>query len=86
MTRNYDLDPHVFLGRVATGESMALSACNESGCLWREHWEMHDGDYGFWMWGPCGSAWKPLSYEDAYSQVQKTMRLLQKMRARGDTL
>jgi len=84
--RTYDLDPHTFLGRVACGEQMILAASNESGCLWREHWEMRDGKYGFWLWGPCGSAWEPMDYEQAYKRAATTMRRLRRMKADGSVL
>lgn len=79
--RAYELDPHVFLGRVANGEKMILSSANESGVLWRQNWEMRDGKYGYWLWGPFGTSWEPMSYEAAYSKVRETMALLRRKQA-----
>ena len=78
-TPSFRLDPHVFLGRVATGTKMLLRACNPSGELWREEWVKRDDGYHCFVIGPSGRNDGPLTYEQAYSKVTSTMKLLCRM-------
>jgi len=75
------LDPHVFLGRVASGKTLYLAARNGSGTLWHEEWVQRDDGYHCFLHGPCGANYGPLTYEQAYAKVVETQTLLRKMHA-----
>lgn len=75
----FRLDPHVFLGRVATGTKMTLRAANPSGELWRQEWVKREDGYWCFRIGPIGGNDGPLTYEQAYSKVIDTMKVLCRM-------
>lgn len=81
MIPTFNLDPHVFLGRVANGEKMNLQANNPSGTLWTECWTHHADGYHWRLVGPYGADAGPLTYEEAYKKVIHTMKILQSMAA-----
>lgn len=75
----FRLDPHVFLGRVATSNRLELVASNPSGVLWREVWVKKDDGYWCYLIGPVGNNYGPLTYEQAYARVTDTMKTLRRM-------